>query len=1038
MKRTKKRFYALLLLLWLSAAGSAMPQTTGTLEGMVFDPSGLAVAGVDIRIVEINTGAPRRLSTDDGGRYLAPGLSPGRYRIKIAHPGFSGETRESVVLAAGSSVHVDFHLKMGRTQEQIEVMSELPLLSTNTVDWGGSIERRQLESLPMSRRDLFDLSAQTPGAAIIGVAKNTLIYGPGMHLSVNGNRPNQNSFRLDGVYINDAISMAPASAAGRLSGVEGIEELRVVSSPFSAEYGRAAGAMVTAVSKSGSNKFHGSAYEFLRNSRLDAKNYFDPADMKIPPLRKNQFGGSISGPLRTNRLFFFANYEGIRLTAGKTERPNTLTEEARQGRLPSPSGMMVVPVAPQVKPYLDLLPLPNGEDFGDGTAEYRSEVQTRTREDLVAGRIDYVPSEKLRFFGRYTFDDADTSTPEPYHIWTLSSDSRYQFLQLDTSYIPSPNTIHAFRVGFSRIRNYNSSKVRPDVPESLSFIPGEPLGVMNIVGLSAFGGTEARTRPREHTTVDYQPSYDGTHIRGAHTIRFGISYDRIQFNQRSDNNKIGFYRFDSIADFLQAKSSSGELMMPGSDTTRGWRQNQFGAFLQDEYRVRRNLAMTLGVRYEAYTTPSEVNNKIATIPDLVHDTEVTVGGALFENPSAANFAPRAAIAWDPFGSGKTVVRAGAGIFFELLGMREVSIAGARMPPFYNRGIISKASFPNLPEAAANARIVIAPDGLDFHPSQPYTGQYQLSVEQAAGMNMVLRLSYVGMRGIHLPGMVGNANPTRPTYLDDGTPYFPSGAPRVNPAWGRVGMRRMEFNSFHHALHIEVRRRWSEQWGFQAAYTFSKTIDETSSTQQEDYLNSDQIPTVSYRQNRGLADFDVRHLFSSNLSYRMPDLGRAAIQRILGGWELLGIVQLQSGHPFSPSIGFDRARVNPGGNDLGQRPDWIGTQGMKLILGNPQKYFNDLAFGLPQAGRYGNLGRNVLTGPGVVNIDVALHKDILRTAIHTVRFQLEAFNVANHPNFQIPSGLALFDGNLQRLGTAGRITATSTPSRQIQIAFKWTF
>ncbi len=1026
------------LLIWFAVDCAAMSQTTGTIEGMVYDPSGLAVPGVDVRIIEIHTGAVRRLNTDDGGRYLAPAMAPGGYRIEISHPGFSGGTGESVILAAGGSVCIDFHLELGRTQEKIEVVSEVPLLSTNTVDWGGSIERRQLESLPMSRRDLFDLSAQTPGAVIVSVAKNTLIYGPGMHLSVNGSRPNQNSFRLDGVYINDATSMAPASAAGRLTGIEGIEELRVVNSPFNAEYGRAAGAMVVAVSKSGSNKLHGSAYEFLRNSRLDAKNYFDPADMKIPPLRKNQFGGSIGGPIFANRLFFFANYEAIRSTASRTERPNTLTEEARQGRLPSSQGATVVSVAPEVKPYLDLYPLPNGEDFGDGTAEYRSEVQTQTREDLAAARMDYTHSEKLRFFGRYTFDDGQTSAPEPFKIWTFISDSRYQFLHLHTSYIPSQKTIHMFRIGFSRIRNDNNCHVREDIPDSLSFVPGERLGAMNIVGLTRFGGTEARTRPREHAVMDFQPGYDGTHIHGAHTIRFGVSYDRIHFNQRSDNNKVGFYRFNSIADFLQAKPYSGELMMPGSDTIRGWRQNQFGAFIQDEYRIRRNLALTLGIRYEPYTTPSEVNNKIATIPDPLRDKDVTVGGPLFENPSAANLAPRAAVAWDPFGVGKTVVRAGAGIFFDPLGMREISIAGARMPPFYVRGIISKASFPDLLAAAADARIVVAPDGLDFHPSQPYTGQYQLSIEQAAGNDTVVRFSYVGVRGIHLPGLVGNANPTSPFYLEDGTVYFPSDAPRVNPAWGRVGMRRMEFNSFHHAFHVEVRRRWNERWGFQAAYAFSKTIDETSSTANEDFLNSDQVPTLSYRQNRGPADFDIRHIFSSNLSCRLPDWNNAVAGRILGGWEIHSVIQLQTGHPFSPSVGFDRARVNPGGSDLGQRPDWTGTQGARLTIGDPQKYFNDLAFGLPEAGRYGNLGRNTLTGPGIINVDLALHRNIVRTARHTIRLRLEAFNIANHPNFQIPSGLDLFNGSLQRLGTAGRITATSTPPRQIQIALKWTF
>ena len=305
--------------------------------------------------------------------------------------------------------------------------------------------------------------------------------------------------------------------------------------------------------------------------------------------------------------------------------------------------------------------------------------------------------------------------------------------------------------------------------------------------------------------------------------------------------------------------------------------------------------------------------------------------------------------------------------------------------------------------------------------------------------MVIRGTYAGMRGVHLPGQMGNVNPPEPTVLDDGSLFFPENAPRINPAFDRILMRRMAFNSFYNAFHAELQRRWSDRWSFQAKYTWSKSIDETSSAIFRDFEAADQIPTMfSYRQNRGLSNFDARHIFAANLSYRLPDWGSGLPKRILGGWEVHGLAQIQTGNPFSPIVGFDHARINPRSDDLGQRPDFIAAPGAKLILGDPAKYFDAMAYDLPPAGKYGNLGRNTLTGPGRVTIDMAVHKDIWNTERHRIRLRFELFNLPNHPNFRVPSDLDLFNSRLERVASAGRITSTSTPSRQIQIGLKWTF
>ena len=1020
------------------AAGLGRAQISGSLRGVVYDPSGDVIARAAVAVAQSGTGAERKLLTDNNGRFAAPGLPPGSYRVEVSHPGFQSAAREEVELTAGRAVRLDFHLRLGETRETIEVVANVPIVSTSASDWGSSIGKQELDALPLNGRDLFDLAAQEPGATVPTTSKQLMTSGMGIHVSVNGARPNQNSFRMDGIYINDASNSAPASALGGLLGLDGVQEVRLVTSPFSVEYGRAVGAVLTAVSRSGSNEWHGGAFGYFRHSALDAKNYFDSPTAEIPPLRKQQFGGTVGGPIQRNKSFFFVNYEGIRSTFSKTIRPITLTADARKGILPGRDGAAAVPVAPEVKPYLALYPLPNGRDFGDGTGEFIVKSTTREREDYVAEKIDYLFTDALRLSARYTFDDADRSVPDPFEIWTFLNDSRYQFFNTDTQFVQSATAIHNLRAGFSRVRNSDASILPDSIPGSLSFIEGQPLGAIQVTGLTDLGGLMARLRPRRFVVNDYQVSYQGTLMRGAHTFKFGAGYDRVHFNQRADLNAVGYYRFDTVEKFLQAKARSGDLMAPGSTSIRGWRQHQFNAFLQDEARLGSRLNLTLGVRYETYSTPTEVNNRIATLPDPLHDTEVTVGGPLFDNPSKLNFAPRAAIAWDVTGSGRTVIRAGAGIFFDLIGTRELIIAGVRIPPFFTRLFVPNAEFPDLLEAARKAPPPRSLDGLDFRLNQPYVGKYELSVQRQIGADSVVEIGYAGTRGIHLPGQLGNVNPTSPEILADGRLHFPAGNPRLNPAFDIIGQRRTQFNSFYHGLHVSVRRRWAGGFRAQTKYTWSKMIDESSTTVFNDNLVRDQVPTMfDYRRNRGLSDFDIRHVFAANFSYDLPEWNGLS-GKIFGGWELHGLFQAQSGPPFSPEVGFDRANINPNGASLGQRPDYTGRPAGEVLLGDPARYFDPEAFLLPDAGFLGALGRNALSGPGLIDLDAALHKEFRLNERHAIRFRFEMFNVANRPNFRLPAGLRLFRSSGRRLASAGRITATTTTSRQIQLAVRWVF
>lgn len=1038
MSRTVSCTLLALFLCVVSARVNA--QTRSAVEGRVYDVSQAGIAGAQLLLEEVETGSRRRASTDETGYYRVLRLSPGTYQIQARAPGFSEQVRSGVRLSPGESTRADFVLQVGSPDVAIEVAGETSLINQSVSDWGGEVPRKELASLPLNGRDLFELSSLEVGASVPTVSDKGLTSGQGTQISVFGSRPNMNAFQLDGAYINDATGSVPSSAAGFLLGLESIDTVHIVTSPFSAENGRTAGALLTAVSKSGSNDLHGSLFGFFRNSALDAKNYFDVTDEAIPPLRRSQFGGSVGGPIVSSKAFFFLSFEGLRGKRGETVRPVVPTAEARDGLLPGPGGeFRRIDVSPAVVPYLSLFPLPNGEEFGDGTAEFINETIQTTREDYVSGKIDLNLSERVQTSARYTFDDGESSLPDPLRIWKFAQDSRYQFLHGQLQWIRSPGTIGGFVYSLSRVRNSEISNTRGEISPSLSFVEGQPLGSIQVTGLEELGGIRARLRPRSFAKTSFQVGTDWVHMSGKQTWKWGLGFDRIFFDQVADLSAVGLYRFSSLEDFLSGRARVGEVMAPGSDTRRSWRFNQFFAYLQDEARLRQDLSLSLGVRYEMATTPTEIDGKVATLPDPLHDTEMTVGGQLFRNPSLGNFAPRIALAWHPFGHGRTVIRAGAGIFFDLLGTRELVVAGVRVPPYFNRVNVFHPDFPDIIRSAEEVDPPKSLDGLDYYLDQPYVSRWQLSFEHQLARDLVMALNYAGSRGVHLPGQVGNINPTQPEVTADGRLYFPLDGPRVNPAFTNIGMRRTAFSSSYHSFSAELTRRWGRGLSYRFKYTFGKSIDDTSNTIYADFFNSDLVPMVfDYRQNRGRSDFDIEHVFSGSLLYDLPFAPSGVAGLLAGGWSVQGLAQAHSGHPFAPTVGFDDARLMASSGDLGQRPNQAVPITDAVILGDPQRYFDPLAFSLPEAGFYGDLGRGTLTGPGLMLIDLALQKVVWKSDQQRLRFRGEFFNVLNHPNFQIPSGLRLFNSQGQRLGTAGRITETSTSSRQVQLALRYEF
>ena len=431
---------------------------------------------------------------------------------------------------------------------------------------------------------------------------------------------------------------------------------------------------------------------------------------------------------------------------------------------------------------------------------------------------------------------------------------------------------------------------------------------------------------------------------------------------------------------------------------------------------------------------------MATLPNPLTDSETTVGGPLFDNPSRANFAPRASLAWDPTGNSKTVLRAGAGIFYDLIGSRELVVAGMRVPPLFQRvSVFRPSGFPDLLATIEGANPSSAVDGLDFDLNQPYVARWRFGIDRALGDDHTLKLEYVGARGIHLMGKLGTINTPFPETLPDGRQFIAAGAPLVNPAFGDIGMRRSQFNSFYQGFNALLLGSSGKSLRYQIKYTWGKSIDEASAALFDEFANADLVPTVwDYRANRGPSSFDLRHAAVANFSWELPQPASSGLRPILGGWRAHGAVTLQSGPPFSPTVGFDRARLGAARGDLGQRPDSIAAAGRDVSFGDPSRWFDPAAFGLPDAGFLGNLGRNTLNADGVVNLDLAVHKDLFRTERQAWTLRVEAFNLTNHANFAIPSSLQLFNSGGSRIGSAGRVTGTTTPSRQVQLALRWTF
>jgi len=1043
---TWKYTAALIMVLSLAARSVWAQGRTSAIAGTVIDESGGIVSGALIKALHVSTSETRTTSSNEYGVYRIPLLELGAYQVTAEKDGFKASKHEGVILELDREAVVDHVLHVGDLAESVVVSGQARIIEATPSALTSLVDSNTIEELPLNGRDYIQLATLQAGATIARAQVRNVNQGYGLQISISGSRPVQNNFLLDGVSLTTYNGSTPGSISGLNLGVDAIQEFSVHSSTYSAQYGRAAGGIVNAVTKSGGNKSHGSAFYFHRNDNLDARNFFDIGEP--PEFRRHQFGGSVGGPILRNKSFFFVNYEGLREARGNTTINTTLTAEARKGNL-STGPVQVDPVMAKVAA---LYPVPNGEILGD-TGLFIFSNDEISDENFVTTRIDQNLSHTDKLFFRYSFDGGARRKETDLAIGVRSNSTRNQSAALEETHVLSANLLNTARLGFLRtftVEGQTTTQVPATDNPELAFVPGSGvIGSVDVSGLTAFPGGSGAQNVDKHAFNSYQVSDDLTWMRGRHSLKFGGRFEHIRFNTDSQSRQYGNYRFRSIGQFLTNKPDRFLAQLPGSDTIRGHRQWIGALYIQDTWRVSQQLTLDFGLRWEWASVPTEVNGKVANLDNLT-DTKMRVGDPLFDNPSLKNFAPRVGLAWDAFGNGRTIVRSGYGVFPDLLLSQFLLTLGVRNPPFFLRGDIRQLNTGDFP-SAGYARFLADPNPelrvqrIPRDLNQPYVQQWNLNVEQTLDRNTMLRIGYVGSHGLNLSSITVDANLVEPVTLPDGRLFFPKDGKRINPVFGMIRNRTFEAHSFYHGLQTWFRRRMSGGLQTQVSYSFSKSIDDSSNfCNENEATNPGLLPlNGNPKFNRGLSGHDVRHYVAASGTWELPLREGPGWYRILGGWRLAGIVTYASGLPMSAWVGYDAARTqtSESGPAMGQRPDLAPGASNNPVTGDPRGWVDPGAFRRPEPGFLGNLGRNTIIGPDLANVDFSVVKSIRVSKLGegaSLDFRFEFFNLFNRTNFDLPDPerMTVFDENSSREDFA-RITSAGR-SREIQFGLKLRF